>query len=114
MNKIILLLMFCGLPALAGCTSEKAKAAFTLDTAPLTTKNVDAVKGQKATCAGPAVKTFNLEAIETNVNLGMGTSLAAWTYNAFRRRSSRRAKAIRSSSTCRTKERQPTGSIPMP
>ena len=81
MNKTILGSMFCGLLALAGCTSGKTKAAFTLDTAPLTTKNVDAVKGQKATCAGPAVKTFNLEAIETNVNLGMGTSFAAWTYN---------------------------------
>ena len=69
MNKIILGSMFCGLLALAGCTSGKTKAAFTLDTALLTTKNVDAVKGQKATCAGPAVKTFNLEAIETNAIL---------------------------------------------
>jgi len=81
MNKTILGSMFCGALVLAGCTSGKTKAAFTLDTAPLTTTNVDAVKGQKATCAGPAVKTFNLEAIETNVNLGMGTSFAAWTYN---------------------------------
>jgi nitrite reductase (NO-forming) len=66
---------------LAACTSGKTRAAFSADNSPLTTKNIDAVKGQKVTCSGPSVKTFNLEAIETNVNLGMGTSFAAWTYN---------------------------------
>src|SRR5215467_7785504 len=81
MKKIASILALCALVILAACTSGKTRAAFTLDTAPLTTKNVDAVKGQKTTCAGPAVKTFNLEAIETNVNLGMGISFAAWTYN---------------------------------
>ena len=39
------------------------------------------MKGQTATCAGPSVKTFDLDLIETNVNLGMGTNFAAWTYN---------------------------------
>src|SRR6516164_6813750 len=48
---------------------------------PLTTRNMDAVKGQKATCGGAAEKTFNIDVIEQNVELGMGTSFAAWTYN---------------------------------
>ena len=49
--------------------------------APLTTKNVDAVKGQKATCSGPAEKIFNIDVIERDVDLGMSTTFAAWTYN---------------------------------
>src|SRR6516162_5548321 len=81
MKRITLGLALCALAVLTACTTGKTKAAFTANASPLTTKNVDAVKGQKATCAGPAVKTFNLEAIEVNVNLGMGTSFAAWTYN---------------------------------
>src|SRR5262245_37666307 len=48
---------------------------------PLTTKNVEAVRGQKATCGGPADKTFNLDVTEQNISLGMGTTFAAWTYN---------------------------------
>ena len=47
----------------------------------LTTKNMDAVHGQKTTCGGPAEKIFNIDVIEHNVDLGMGTSFAAWTYN---------------------------------
>src|SRR5262245_55595910 len=49
--------------------------------APLTTANVDAVKGQKATCGAPKEKTFNIDVIERNVDLGLGTTFAAWTYN---------------------------------
>src|SRR5499427_1450339 len=64
----------------AACSSGRTKAA-AFDAIPLTTKNVEAVKGQKATCAGPAVKTFNIELIEKTVDLGLGTSFAAWTYN---------------------------------
>jgi nitrite reductase (NO-forming) len=52
-----------------------------VDASPLTTRNIDPVKGQKATCAGPSVKTFEIEAIETTVDLGMGIKFAAWTYN---------------------------------
>jgi nitrite reductase (NO-forming) len=66
--------------ALAACSSEGTTAAAP-DSAPLTTRNIEAVRGQKATCAGPEVKTFNIDVIETNVDLGMGTSFAAWTYN---------------------------------
>jgi len=64
---------------LSACSSQKTTA--TGMNAPLATKNIDAVKGQKATCAGPSVKTFNIDLIETTVDLGMGTSFAAWTYN---------------------------------
>jgi nitrite reductase (NO-forming) len=39
------------------------------------------MKGQVATCTGPREKTFNLEAREETVDLGMGIKLAAWTYN---------------------------------
>src|SRR5438552_5224040 len=70
--------------SLAACTSQKTNGGVfgpMSDTSSLTTKNMEAVKGQKATCAGPSVKTFNLDLIETNVSLGMGTSFAAWTYN---------------------------------
>ena len=47
----------------------------------LTTKNVPAVRGQQATCSGPREKTFNLDVIETTVDLGNGTTFAAWTYD---------------------------------
>jgi nitrite reductase (NO-forming) len=49
--------------------------------APLTTRNMEAVKGQQATCNGPREKTFTLDVLETTVDLGMGTTFAAWTYN---------------------------------
>jgi nitrite reductase (NO-forming) len=48
----------------------------------LTTRNMEAVKGQQAACNGPREKTFNLDVIETTVDLGMGTTFAAWTYNS--------------------------------
>jgi nitrite reductase (NO-forming) len=82
MKKELLLLtvVFAVALASAACTSGEGKAG-SLAPAPLSTKNMEAVKGQTATCAGPAVKTFELDLIETNVNLGMGTSFAAWTYN---------------------------------
>lgn len=49
---------------------------------PLTTKNMAAVAGQQKTCAGPREKSFDLDVIETTgVELGQGTTFAAWTYN---------------------------------
>lgn len=49
---------------------------------PLTTKNMPAVAGQQKTCAGPREKTFDIDVIETTgVDLGMGFTFAAWTYN---------------------------------
>ena len=49
---------------------------------PLSTANVPAIAGQQKTCAGPREKTFVLDVIETTgVDLGMGITFAAWTYN---------------------------------
>jgi nitrite reductase (NO-forming) len=42
---------------------------------------MDAVKGQQTTCDAPRAKTFNLDVVETTVDLGMATTFAAWTYN---------------------------------
>jgi nitrite reductase (NO-forming) len=62
----------------AGCSSPELSGA---SDAPLTTRNVEAVKGQQATCSGPTEKTFDIDVVETIVDLGMGMSYAAWTYN---------------------------------
>ena len=48
---------------------------------PLSTRNMEAIKGQQATCSGPREKAFDLDIVETTVDLGMGTTFAAWTYN---------------------------------
>jgi nitrite reductase (NO-forming) len=37
--------------------------------------------GQRATCAGPATKTFALTAREAVVDVGVGTTVPAWTYD---------------------------------
>jgi len=50
--------------------------------APLSTKNMPAVIGQQKTCAGPHEKIFDVDVIETpGVEIGMGMTFAAWTYN---------------------------------
>jgi nitrite reductase (NO-forming) len=48
---------------------------------PLTTENQTPVAGQQQTCAGPREKRFNIDVIETTIDLGMGTTFAAWTYD---------------------------------
>jgi nitrite reductase (NO-forming) len=49
---------------------------------PLATKNMPPIAGQQKTCAGPREKTFDLDVIETTgIDLGLGTTFAAWTYN---------------------------------
>ena len=49
---------------------------------PLATRNMPAIVGQQKTCAGPREKTFDLDVVETTgVDLGMGMTFAAWTYN---------------------------------
>ena len=49
---------------------------------PLATKNMPAIAGQQKTCAGSREKTFDLDVIETKgIDLGMGTTFAAWAYN---------------------------------
>jgi nitrite reductase (NO-forming) len=81
MKKTVLGSTLCVVLALAACGPAKTKSASASEATPLTTRNIEAVKGQKATCTGPSVKTFNIELIERNIDLGMGTSFAAWTYN---------------------------------
>ena len=64
----------------AACTGAPQPGAGTAGP-PLSTRNMEAVKGQQATCGGPRQKIFNLDVVETTVDLGMGTKFAAWTYN---------------------------------
>jgi len=48
----------------------------------LSTMNMIPPAGQQATCAGARHKTFDLDVIETTgVDIGMGMTFAAWTYN---------------------------------
>ena len=60
--------------ALSACARGPAPAA------PLAMTNMPAVAGQQKTCDGPREKTFTLDVVETTVDLGMGTTFAAWTY----------------------------------
>ena len=48
---------------------------------PLVTTGMARLKGQQASCAGPATKTFELTAREADVAVGMGTVVSAWTYD---------------------------------
>jgi FtsP/CotA-like multicopper oxidase with cupredoxin domain len=48
---------------------------------PFKAADLPQMKGQIATCNGPREKTFTLEAGETTVDLGLGITFAAWTYN---------------------------------
>jgi hypothetical protein len=73
MKNTLFIAALCALLTTAGCGSNPKAAG--LDAGPLTTKNIDPVKGQKATCAGPAVKTFNIDLIETTVDLGAWTTM---------------------------------------
>jgi nitrite reductase (NO-forming) len=64
----------------AGCTGAFGA---TEDAAggPFNAPGLPRMTGQAATCAGSHEKTFTLEARETRVELGMGFSFDAWTYN---------------------------------
>lgn len=67
----------------AAC-SERGRAAGRSDATaePLATRNMAPVAGQQKTCAGPREKTFDVDVIETEgVDLGMGMTFAAWTYD---------------------------------
>lgn len=48
---------------------------------PLTTRDMDPLIGQEATCNGPSEKTFDIDVIETTVEIGTGITFAAWTYD---------------------------------
>jgi nitrite reductase (NO-forming) len=68
-------------PSPAGSASQ-AGAQSAGSGGPLSTRNMEAVKGQQVTCAGSREKTFDLDVIETDgVELGLSTTFAAWTYN---------------------------------
>ena len=63
-------------------TGEPDRAQATTTSGGLSSKNVPAPAGQQATCAGPREKTIDLDVVETTgVELGMGMTFAAWTYN---------------------------------
>jgi nitrite reductase (NO-forming) len=81
---------------LAACTTgpestRQSATAVTVPAAPapidgpaggaLATRNVDPVAGQQKTCAAARQKAFAIDVIETTVDLGGGTTFAAWTYN---------------------------------
>ena len=49
---------------------------------PLATKNMPPIVGQQKTCAGAHEKIFDVDVVETTgVEIGMGMTFAAWTYN---------------------------------
>jgi nitrite reductase (NO-forming) len=87
--KLLLIGVAASLMAAAGCaqqdqaTPQGAASQTAGQTgAPLSTRNMGPVNGQQQTCAGPRQKTFDLDVIETTgIDLGMGTSFAAWTYD---------------------------------
>lgn len=49
--------------------------------APLVAGAMAPLGGQRATCAGPTTKTFDLAAREASVDVGAGTTAPAWTYD---------------------------------
>jgi nitrite reductase (NO-forming) len=64
---------------LAACGNPQAA---TIGGPPLSTMNMAPPAGQQITCDGPRHKTFDLDVIETTgVDIGMGLTFAAWTYN---------------------------------
>jgi nitrite reductase (NO-forming) len=73
------LMTICLIGILAACSNLHAYRDNA--PAPLATRNMAPVKGQQATCDGPRRKSFDIDVIETTVDLGMGTTFAAWTYN---------------------------------
>ena len=48
---------------------------------PLASPDLPKLLGQAAVCSGPRQKTFNFEAREVTMDLGMGIRFDAWTYN---------------------------------
>jgi nitrite reductase (NO-forming) len=71
-------------PASTAQPAQPPSAPQTAGTAgpPLSTKNMPPIAGQQKTCAGPRDKIFDVDVVETaGVDLGMGTTFAAWAYN---------------------------------
>jgi len=80
-SRLRCVVFVAGLIASACTGAQTSGARASASTTPLRTRNMEPIKGQKATCGGPREKTFNLDVIETTIDLGMGTTFAAWTYN---------------------------------
>jgi nitrite reductase (NO-forming) len=80
-NRFLLSVLFVAIGFAAYALTHHAHAANETNASPLMTKNMPAPKGQQITCSGPKQKTFNIDVVETTVDLGMGTTFAAWTYN---------------------------------
>lgn len=69
-----------------GCGGEEVQAPSSREFTPPAavhpaTMGMEPLAGQAATCDAPREKTFDLEVVETTVDLGMGRTFAAWTYN---------------------------------
>jgi len=69
------------LGGLVGACSPGVNATTSPSARPFKSAGLPVLAGRDATCAGPRIKTFTLEALETTVDLGMGTRFNAWTYN---------------------------------
>jgi len=84
-RRIGVVVMVAGAAAFAAACGNPSPFAVTAAASagpPLSTMNMPAPAGQVKTCAGPAHKTFDLDVVETTgVDIGMGMTFAAWTYN---------------------------------
>ncbi len=83
--KSYFVMMLC-MTVFAGCGGASApldglEAEALAQGVPVATTGMAPVAGQQATCAGPQHKTFNIDVIETEVDLGGGTRFMAWTYD---------------------------------
>jgi nitrite reductase (NO-forming) len=65
----------------AGCAAPSQGGIAKAGGGPLAGAGLPALAGQAATCAGPRRKTFELEAREVTLDLGMGMRFNAWTYD---------------------------------
>lgn len=80
MTKTTAILVCAALIGCAACGGGGGNQA--AQTGPLSTKNMPPVAGQDKTCGGPREKKFDLDVVETSgIDLGMGTTFAAWTYD---------------------------------
>lgn len=72
----------CGGPQPAPTSQSGQPPQATSVGSALSTKNMPPIAGQQRTCAGPHDKTFDIDVVETTgIDLGMGTTFAAWAYN---------------------------------
>lgn len=79
--RILHLLAFVLLAALATACSGVASATENPRTGPFNEAGALRINGQVATCGGSHDKSFSLEVREVQVDLGMGMRFDAWTYN---------------------------------